>query len=195
MKEKSYNDRFEMKGRFDHVLKRDFNGASIGEVKRAINGALGPLPYINWPMDDSWAVIRARYIDETTEDITNLNTFDAPPAIETSQGRANLVNHPVFYGTFDSRTAMQEINAPLDSECYVSIWEFKNDKPTLTTFLSGIDEKNDLYGINSLIPKSVPKDLKGGYTRRSLQHGLKLRASAITSSNYSFTLIKRTPKD
>lgn len=187
MKEKSFNDRFEMKRKFDHVLKRGFDGASIGEVQRAINGALGPLPYINWPMDNSWAVIRARHIDESREDITNLNSFGAPPAIETSQGRANLVNHPVFYGTFDSRTAMQELNVPLATECYVSIWEFKQRSPKLSTFLSGVDKKNDLIGVNNLIPKGVPKGLKGGYTRRSLEYGLKLRAGAFTSSNYSFT--------
>lgn len=187
MKGKSFNDRFEMKKKFDHVLKMDFNGSSIGQVQRSINGALGPLPYINWPMDNTWSVIRARYIDETLEDITDLKAFGAPPPVETSQGRANLVNHPVFYGTFDSRTAMQELNVPLDSQCYVSIWEFKNDTPKLTTFLSGVDEKNDLFGVNNLIPKGVPTGLKGGYTRRSLEYALKLRAGAFVSSNYSFT--------
>ena len=187
MKKLLYNDRFQMKRKFEHVLKRDFNGASIGEVKRAINMALGPLPYINWPMDNSWAVIRARHIDQSKEDITNPNTFGAPPIIETSQNRANLVNHPVFYGTFDSRTAMQEINVPLGTECYVSIWEFKKDTPTVTIFLSSVDEKNDLFGLNNLIPKGLPKDLKGGYTKKSLEVALKLRASAFTSSNYEFT--------
>ncbi len=187
MKKVSYNDRFQMKSKFEHVLKRDFNGSSIGEVKRAIDMALGPLPHINWPMDNSWAVIRARNIDESREDITNLNTFGAPPAIETSQGRANLVNHPVFYGTFDSRNAMQEIDVPLGTECYVSIWEFKKNTPVVTTFLTGVDEKNDLYGVNKLIPKDVPQGLEGGYSKKSLELALKLRASAFTSSNYEFT--------
>lgn len=187
MKKHSYDDRFKMKRKFEHMLKRDFNGVSIGEVKRAINVALGPLPYINWPMDKSWAVIRARHINESNEDTTNPDTFGAPPIIETSQGRANLVNHPVFYGTFDARTAMQEIDVPIDTECYVSIWEFKMDTPTVTTFLSHIDEKNDLFGLNKLIPKEVPKDLKGGYTKKSLELALMLRASAFTTSNYEFT--------
>ena len=89
MKKHSYDDRFKMKRKFEHMLKRDFNGVSIGEVKRAINVALGPLPYINWPMDKSWAVIRARHINESNEDTTNPDTFGAPPIIETSQGRAN----------------------------------------------------------------------------------------------------------
>ena len=187
MKKFSFNDRSKMKNKFQHVLKRDFNRASIGEVKRAINVALAPLPYINWPMNNSWAVIRARHIDESKEDITNQKTFGAPPAIETSQGRANLVNHPVFYGTFDARTAMQEINVPLDTECYVSIWEFKKNTTTVTTFLSSIDEKNDLFGINNLIPKGVPEGLEGGFTLKSLELALKLRANSFTSSNYEFT--------
>ena len=176
-----------MKTKFKQVLKRDFNGASIGEVKRAIGMALGPLPYINWSIDNSWAVIRARDIDASKEDITNPDTFGAPPAIETSQGRANLVNHPVFYGTFDSRTAMQEIKVPLGTECYVSIWEFRKDTPVITTFLTAIDDKNDLFGLNNLIPKRVPKGLKGGYTTKSLELALKLRANAFISSNYEFT--------
>lgn len=182
-----YNDHFQMKRRFDHMLKRNFNGASIGEVKRAINMALGPLPYINWPMDDGWAVIRARHIDESSEDITMPETFGSPPPIETSQGRANLVNHPVFYGTFDSRTAMHELGVPLDTEFYVSIWEFNKIKPVFTTFLSAVDGKNDLFGLNNLVPKGVPQGLKGGYTNKSLLHALKLRASAFVSSNYEFT--------
>lgn len=176
-----------MKRKFDHALEKDYNGASIGDVKRAMNKALGPLPFINWPMDDSWAVIRARHIDESKEDITKTETFGAPPAIETSQGRANLVNHPVFYGTFDSRTAMQELDVLVGTECYVSIWEFTKQKPIFTTFLSAIDEKNDLYGFNKLIPKGLPKGLKGGYTNKTLQYAFKLRASAFVSRNYEFT--------
>lgn len=186
MKKTSYNDYFQMKNKFDHVLKKNFNGASIGEVKRAINNALGPLPHMNWLMDKSWAVIRARSIDESIEDITNPNTFGAPPSVETSQGRANLVNHPVFYGTFDSRTAMQELNVPLQTECYLSLWEFKNT-PHVTTFLSNIDEKNDLVGINNRMPKELPLGLDGGYTKKSLAQALKLRASAFTTENYEFT--------
>jgi len=187
MEKFSYNDYFKMKRKFEGVLKQDFNGASIGQVKRAINLALGPLPYINWLMDKSWAVIRARHINESNEDITKPDTFGAPPAIETSQGRANLVNHPVFYGTFDARTAMQEIDVPIHTECYVSIWEFKKNAPTVTTFLSSIEEKNDLIGLKKNIPKEFPKDIKGGHTKKSLRSALKLRASAFTTSNYEFT--------
>ncbi|MCW8965811.1 MAG: RES family NAD+ phosphorylase, partial [Candidatus Pacearchaeota archaeon] len=138
-------------------------------------------------MNNSWAVIRARHIDNSKEDISNPNTFGAPPPIETSLGRASLINHPVFYGTFDARTAMQEIDVPLDTECYVSIWEFKKETPIATTFLSSVDEKNDLFGVNNLIPKGLPKGLEGGYTIKSLELALKLRASAFTSSNYEFT--------
>lgn len=171
---------------FEGVLQRDFNGASIGQVKRAIEHALGPIPYINWPMNDSFAVIRARQIDESREDITEPKTFGSPPSIETTLGRANLINHPVFYGTFDDRTAMQEINAPLQSECYVSIWEFINP-PHVTTFLSNIDKRNDLFQFNTLVPKGLPKGLKGGYTEVSLGQALYLRANAFTTKNYEFT--------
>lgn len=186
MSNSSLSERFQMKRKFEQVLKNDFNGASIGEVKRAIENSLGPLPFINWPMDRSWAVMRARQINESKEDITQQKTFGAPPNIETSQGRANLINHPVLYGTFDSRTAMQEIKAPLNSECYVSIWEFRNP-PIVSTFLSGVDQKNDLFGLNKLIPTDLPKELEGGYTIKSLNYALKLRAQAFTSSNYEFT--------
>ena len=44
---------------FAKVLENNFNGASIGVVKRAIRTALGPVPEINWRMNNSWAVIRA----------------------------------------------------------------------------------------------------------------------------------------
>ena len=186
MKKSNYSDAYQMKKMFDSVLEKDFNGASIGQVKRAINQALGPLPYINWPMDNSWAVIRARHINESKEDITNPNTFGSPPSIETSLGRANLISHPVFYGTFDGRTAMQEINVPLQTECYVSIWEFSNP-PHVTTFLSNIDKNNDLFKFNSLVPKGLPSGLKGGYTEESLAHALNLRANAFTTKNYEFT--------
>ncbi|MEW8440375.1 MAG: RES family NAD+ phosphorylase [Candidatus Thiodiazotropha taylori] len=186
MSKTSLSDLFKMKRKFERVLNTDFNGASIGHVKRAIESSLGPLPFINWPMDNSWAVIRARQINESKEDITQQSTFGVPPAIETSQGRANLVNHPVLYGTFDSRTAMQEIKAPIESECYVSIWEFKRP-PDVTTFLSSVDPKNDLFGLNKLIPTDLPRELEGGYTIKSLNYALKLRASAFTSRNYEFT--------
>ena len=176
-----------MRRMFEQVLKKDFNGASIGTVKRAMDSALGPLPYINWSMDNSWAPMRARYIDESKEDVTNPNTFGAPPAIETSQGRANLINQPVFYGTFDSRTAMHELNVPLETICYVSIWEFKKITPILTTFLGSVDQENDLYGLNKFMPTSVPMGLKGGYTNMTLKYALKLRANAFIQSNYEFT--------
>jgi len=187
MKNKKFNSSLEMEKLFGKVLQRDFNGASIGEVKRAIRMALGPVPEINWPMDKSWAVIRARHIDEAIEDITNPETFGAPPSVETSQGRANLVNHPVFYGTFDARTAMQEINVPLDTECFVSIWELTNQPPTVTTFLSNVDERNDLSAFDVLVPKELPKGIKGGYTNKSLAKAFELRANSFTSENYEFT--------
>ena len=186
MKKTKYNDTNRMNELFDAVLERDFNGASIGEVKRAIENALGPLPFINWPMDNSWAVIRARQIDESREDITDPKTFGSPPSIETSLGRANLINHPVFYGTFDGRTAMQEINVPLQTECYVSTWEFITP-PHVTTFLSNIDKNNDLFAFNSLVPEGLPTGLKGGYTEDSLARALYLRANAFTTKNYEFT--------
>ncbi len=176
-----------MKAEFKKALQTDFNGASIDEVEQAMKYALGPLPHLNWPMDKSWAVIRARYVNEEKEDITNTDTFGAPPPNITNQGRANLTNHPVFYGSFDSRTAMQEIKVDIDTECYVSLWEFRKDTPIVTTFLSHIDEKNDLFGLYKHVPKGVPKGLKGGYTTSSLSLGLKLRANAFTSSNYEFT--------
>lgn len=187
MKKSSHHIRFQMRQKFEQVLKRDFNGSSINEVKRSIKNALGPVPDINWVMDKSWGVIRARHIDETVEDITNPNTFGSPPSAETSQGRANLVNHPVFYGTFDSRTAMQEINVPLGTECYVSTWEFENEVPTVTTFLSGVEESNDLFRLKKPFPTSLPEELKGGYTKRSLEFALKLRANAFITENYEFT--------
>ncbi len=90
----SYSDSFKIRRMFRKVLEEDYNGASIGKVKRAMKAALGPLPYTNWPMDKSWAVIRARDIDESIEDITKPDTFGAPPIVETSQGRANLVITP-----------------------------------------------------------------------------------------------------
>lgn len=176
-----------MKSKFKEVLQKDFSRASIEDVECAMLEALGPLPHINWLMDKNWAVIRARFIDETKEDITNPGTFGAPPPEYTSMGRANLVNHPVFYGSFDARTAMHEIKVNIDTECYVSLWEFKKDIPHVTTFLSSVDEKNDLSELQNKIPKRVPKGLKGGYTTSSFSLGLKLRANAFTQSHYEFT--------
>ena len=187
MKDNFYSSRSRMKAEFKKVLQKDFSSVSIEDVERAMLEALGPLPHINWPMDKSWAVIRARFVDETKEDTTNPSTFGAPPPQYTSLGRANLVNHPVFYGSFDSRTAMHEIKVDIDTECYVSLWKFKKDTPHVTTFLSSVDEKNDLSELQKKIPKRVPKGLKGGYTTSSLSLGLKLRANAFTESNYEFT--------
>lgn len=187
MKDTIYSSRSRMKAEFKKVLQKDFSEVSIEDVERAMLEALGPLPHINWPMDNSWAVIRARFVNETKEDITNPSTFGAPPSQFTSLGRANLLNHPVFYGSFDSRTAMQEIKVDIDTECYVSLWEFKNDTPHVTTFLSSVDEKNDLSELQKKIPKRVPKGLKGGYTTSSLSLSLELRANAFTKSNYEFT--------
>ncbi len=187
MSKERFSSSNRMKIRFEKVLQRNFDGSSLANVKRAIESALGPIPYINWSINDSWAVIRSRSIDETKEDITNPNAFGSPPPVETSQGRANLVNHPVFYGTFDSRTAMQEIKVPLETECYVSIWEFSVKATHLTVFLDNVDARNDLSDIQSRIPSGLPKGLKGGYTEKSLRAALELRAGAFLSENYSFT--------
>jgi len=51
-------------------------------------------------------------IDETKEDISDLAAYGTPPVHLTPEGRANLVGQPAFYGTFDARTAMQEIKVP-----------------------------------------------------------------------------------
>lgn len=187
MAEQKFNNTLEMKKRFAKLVKTDFNGTSIGIVKRALRDALGPLPEINWPMNDTFAVTRARTIDETKEDITNPITFGAPPSIETSQGRANLVNFPVFYGTFDARTAMQEIKVPLDTECYVVIWEFESAVPTVTTFLSNAEKSNDFWKLNDRLPKRPHTMLKGGYTKSSFYQGMKLRAELFTHENYDIT--------
>ncbi|MEM9360697.1 MAG: RES domain-containing protein [Pseudomonadota bacterium] len=168
-------------------MKADFNQASIGQVKRALRDALGPLPEINWPLDKSWAVIRARVVNPENEDISLPSTFGAPPPIETSQGRANLVNFPVFYGTFDARNAMQELDVDVGTECYVSIWGFEKETPIATTFLSGAAEKNDLARLQGKLPEMPLEQLKGGYTKSSLAKGMELRASAFTQGNYELT--------
>lgn len=184
---KKFNNTLEMEKAFARLLKADFNQKSIGQVKRSLRGALGPLPEINWPMNQSWAVIRARVIDESVEDISKPATFGAPPEIETTQGRANIVNFPVFYGTFDSRNAMHELDVDLGTECYVSIWEFVRNTPTATTFLSAADKENDLSILQETMPQLPMAKLKGGYTQSSLKKGLELRAKAFTSGNYEFT--------
>lgn len=184
---KKFNNTLTMQKDFTRLLKTDFNQASIGQVKRALRGVLGPLPEINWLMNRTWAVIRARVIDESIEDISNPATFGAPPEIETTQGRANLVNFPVFYGTFDGRNAMHELEVPLGTECFVSIWEFENRTPTATTFLSGAARKNDLAILQERLPQFPLAHMTGGYTNSSLAKGLELRADAFSSGNYEFT--------
>ena len=176
-----------MRREFSRLLKTDFNQKSIGQVKRALRGVLGPLPEINWPMNRSWAVIRARVVDESTEDISNPTTFGAPPEFETTQGRANLVNFPVFYGTFDARNAMHELEVALGTECFISIWEFEKRTPIATTFLSGAASKNDLAILQERLPQFPLAQMTGGYTHSSLAKGLELRAKAFTSGNYEFT--------
>lgn len=187
MADQKFNNTLRMKKRFATLLKTDFGRASIGSVKRALGDALGPLPEINRPMKDTSAVIRARTIDEAKEDITKPETFGAPPSIETTQGRANLINFPVLYGTFDARTAMQEIKVPLHTECYVAIWEFESAVATVTTFLSNAEKRNDFFVTNDRLPKDVHKKLKGGYTKSSLDQGMKLRAELFTDENYDIT--------
>lgn len=176
-----------MKTLFSKVLERNFEAASVASVKQAVERALGPIPFINWKMDSSWAVIRARSIDPEKEDISLPSTFGSPPAKYTSIGRANLANQPVFYGSFDGRTAMQETKVSVNTECYVSIWEFLKPPVELTTFLNGADSRNDLHQLNNLLPKQLPAGLTGGYTKKSLETAFDLRASAFVKENYAFT--------
>ena len=173
--------------RYKRLIRQDFTSKTPEEANAAVINALGPLPATNWKFNKSWGITRARMIDETKEDITNINAFGTPPAHLTPEGRANLAEYPVFYGTFDARTAMQEIKVPKGSECIVSLWEFKDTPATVSTFLRHADTKNDLFPIDSGLRDTLPERLQGVYTKSSFKRAMLHRSTIFTHDNYALS--------
>lgn len=184
---RKYRNTKRLTDNYKNLLRQDLSGLSVIEIESKLKEVLGPLPQINWPINKSFSVIRARYVDPDKEDITDPATFAAPPSHKTDQGRANIEHHPAFYGSFDARTAMQEIKVPKNTECYVSIWEFKTKPPTLTTFLSRVEAKNHFASLYDNVPIVPPKNLEDIYTRSSFKRAMQLRAKLFTSPGYEVT--------
>jgi hypothetical protein len=182
-----FNDTVALDTRYRSLIRQDFANNSPEKAFAAVKDSLGPLPSINWKLNDSWGFIRARMIDETKEDISDLAAFGTPPVHLTPEGRANLVGQPAFYGTFDARTAMQEIKVPKDSECMVSTWEFKNTPATVSTFLRHANKKNDLYPLDIKLRDNIPKNLLGTYTSSSFKRAMLHRSSIFTHDNYALS--------
>jgi hypothetical protein len=92
--------------------------------------------YTSYPM----TIYRARVISkDSQEDITNPKTFSYPPKEKAATyQRASVPGFPVFYGTMDAKTAMEELWAnsvePIKKgdQFYLSEWKIKQD--VLCTF-------------------------------------------------------------
>lgn len=178
-----YNNTLEIKKRYRSLLRKDFSGIEPRAASKLVERTLGPLPHVNWPFNKSFGVVRARMVDEEREDISKLSIFGAPPSEFASLGRANLPGYPVFYGSFDGRTAMQEIKVPIGSKCFVSIWEFESDVPTVSAFLQHAEIKNDFSKIDLGRRKGFPSHLNRIYTPSSFYSAMKLRSLLFTGDN------------
>ena len=182
-----FNNTLALGTAYRRLVRSDFTDQSPKEANAAVTAALGPLPSVNWNFDNSWGIIRARQIDESKEDISKLAAYGPPPAHLTPEGRANLSEQPAFYGTFDARTAMQELKVPKNSECIVSMWEFKAAPAAVTTFLRHTESKNDLYSLDVRLRDSIPANLTGIYSSSSFKRAMLHRSSIFTQDNYALS--------
>jgi len=184
---RKYRNTIRLTESYKRLLRQDLTGLTVVEIEDKIKDVLGPLPQLNWNINKDLSIIRARYVDKKKEDITNPATFAAPPSQLTGLGRANIEHHPAFYGSFDSRTAMQEIKVPKETECYVSIWEYKTKTPVLTTFLNRVESENQFASLYDKVPIVPPENLKDIYTSSSFKRAMQLRAKLFTSPEYEVT--------
>ena len=178
-----YNNTIKLEGCYRALLRGNHSDDEPQIVCKAVEKALGPLPYVNWPFNNSYGVTRARMINEEHEDVTKLSTFGPPPKECASKGRANIQGHPVFYGTFDGRTAMQEIKVPVGSKCFVSVWEFEKTIPTVSAFLQHAEMQNDFAKIDISRRKAFPPQLRGVYSKSSFYKAMLLRSLLFTGKN------------
>ena len=174
---------------YHSLIREDFTSASVAQVLRAIESALGRLPEVNIVLNGKVSLVRARKVNEDRCDVSNINTFGMPPRIETRLNRANLIGYPVFYASTNSDIAMQEIRASIGSEYYVSVW----DKPPavdmrISVLLLSAVENNELggwikAGIDRLEKElNVSKDILP-----RIMHSIRLRSRLFTESNYDIT--------
>ncbi len=77
---------------------------------------------------NSLTSFRARVL-HPSEDNTLINTFSYPhPTICKKNGRANIINHPVFYCSDNPLTAILEAKPQIGTEMYLSVWKVNCDR-------------------------------------------------------------------
>ncbi len=88
-------------------------------------------------------IFRARVL-HPEEDDTLINTFSYPhPTLCNKNGRANIANNPVFYGSARSLGAILETKPETGDEIYLSVWKVNCDREVQFTSFVSQDVKED----------------------------------------------------
>ena len=182
-----YLDRWKIQRAYKAFIEKDFSNETPEATYNLFRNALGPYPETIWEVNSSVAFVRARTVDEQKEDITLPTTFGAPPSKYTKVGRANMRGAPVFYSSFDSRVAMHEIKVPLDTVCYVSIWENIGELPKLATYINAVHAKNDFSDLSKRLPLNRPKNLEKVYSKGSFKMAMTKRSKLFREENYNLS--------
>jgi len=139
-----------------------------------------------------FAAFRARKnIDETKENIEDVNTFSYPNSIVCKKnGRANIAEKPVFYSAENVNVALNEVWPQKDDIIHLSIWRLKGDVSNfrVSVCLSDDISKDNLwYGANLRIKDAIKRELDY-HDQTSAIDLFKLLAKTFFSEKYPYLM-------
>lgn len=165
------------RNKYDEILNKlkqsSLNGLNHKLIFRKIMKDFDGIPAFVLTFDErltNLPIYRVTKIYSRLEENLYLPKSFSYPRYPQNDGRANLKNHPVFYGSISARTAVSEMKNLEDNVYYVSKWNLKFPKPVQAHILMFNIEPdlNSTQGIFSKIiqdslnvmTKDIPDNLK-----------------------------------
>ena len=121
-----------LKKAFKKIESTNLDELDYKDLKQFILNEIKLLPkVISLEEKFDTTIYRARVNIQANEDLGSIATYGAPPPKCTPRGRANLAQHPVFYGTVSQHAAIKEVKTFNTEDIYIGVW-----KPTKPIKLS-----------------------------------------------------------
>lgn len=165
----------EINKRFDQILEELKGENDVCKINKKIAKSFGGflLNTIELPPNSVKIYRVTKNYHRLEEKKHLLSSFLNPPPEETPLGRANLENFPVFYGSYLSRTAIDESNLKIGETFYLSEWILPL-KTKVNAFVLAYDTKNREgfleqitdNSINKLFSNSLEEKYAAKYTQK-----------------------------
>jgi hypothetical protein len=149
----------EVDKRFDQILNELRDEKDVTKINKRIANLSGGFQLyateFNFEGESFLRIYRVTKNYPNLEESIHLpSSFLNPPPEGTKLGRANLKNHPVFYGAIAPKTAIEESDLNSDETFYLSEWVFPLNTKVRAFVLTYDSKKRDGF-FNQTLDKSI----------------------------------------